>query len=275
MVPKCKALIPLIFIVLGVGGCLQQGSSPGTPPVINPDHGHVPFEALITADPAARHYTFVLPDGTIEQDSNTLEVVVDSLNWQAKVVCEYSNTVKNFPVVATGTNPLPRIRTPIINGDLSRWFLRPMEQTLISFEGRNGRGIAYDGECHVVTIEVRGSELPLPFSIFYPPYEKGKCHAMFRGLLHKNSCIVYPCYTSIDSTEGLPYSPTNLEEGYPYIGWKNTNVYSWGGPTDEGQEIPSQTGIITVVVEDEFERRVTGEFSISIEGLDYRPNPQS
>lgn len=263
-----------LLLVLGIAllsGCLQGGTPYLVPATISPETGHVPYQAVITADPSAQHYTFALPGGIIEQDSNTLLVTVDSLTWTASITCHYDTSSHTFQVTAIGTNPLPRIRTPIINGDIDRWFLRPFEQDLISFESLNGRGIAYDGECHVVSIDVEGgsSFFDKPFSVFYPPYEKGQCHALFRGLLHENAGIVYPCYTSIDSPEGLPYSPTHLEEGYPYIGWKNTNRYSWGGSTDKGQEILAQEGTIKVTVKDEFNRVVTGTFSIPILGLDF------
>jgi len=267
----------VILLSIGIGvvllaGCTQRLHQ-GIPARIDPERGHVPYQATITADPAAKRYTFQLPHKTIEQTSNTLEVTVDSLTWLATVTCDYGGSLRTFEVTATGTNALPRINPPVINGDLERWFLRPFEQTLISFEPRVGRGIAYGGECRVTSIEVRGDDMDYPFSMFYPPYEPGTCHAVFRGWLHENAGIVYPCYTSIGSPEGLPYSPTNLEEGYPYIGWKNTNVYSWGGPTDEGQEILPQQGTITVVVEDNFGRSVSASFSIPIEGLDFQPQP--
>jgi hypothetical protein len=78
-------------------------------------------------------------------------------------------------------------------------------------------------------------------------------------------------YKSIPSEDpsGLPYAPTELETGYPYLAWTNTNVWDFGGKEDPGMELPAQTGTIRVTVEDDLGLRTTESFSVPIQARDY------
>ena len=95
---------------------------------------------------------------------------------------------------------------------------------------------------------------------------------MYRGILHENACIVYPHYASKQSPSGLPYTPSNLDEGYPF-GVRNTNLYEYTTPPppkgNPEVEIPEQLGTIEVSIKDEFGRFVRATFAIPILALAY------
>jgi len=258
-------------VLCGLLGCLVGCLSP--PPTlsveISPEVGHVPFEAAIVAEAPRGTFTFHLPEATIEQESGTLTVTVETLEWEATVVWTDGEYVITKSIEAFGSNARPLIYPPVINGNKELWRLVPFDRTLISFD----RSIYYDGTWRVASIEVSGSEHG-SFTVFHPPYEPGACHAIYRGWLQENACIVYPVYRSIE-TSGPPYSPTALDEGYPYLGWKNTNAYFEQFPSSSSgeEEIPEQIGEITVTLIDNFGRSTTKSFPIPVEGLDYANLP--
>jgi len=138
-----------------------------------------------------------------------------------------------------------------------------MERTLIETI------VDYAGEWRVSSISVKGSGCSAPFTVFYPPYEPGVCHASWKGWLIENAGIVYPVYASID-TDGLPYAPNGLEDGYP-TSFKVTNRFFFDYPSSSENtlEIPAQVGVIAVTVEDEFGRLTTQPFEIPLQACDY------
>lgn len=253
--------LALLLLCLGVAGCTRSVADFSA--CIVPSRGHVPFEATITASRLGDGYTFYLPDETITQDDPTLRVTVDTLDWAATVETEIGGRTYTDTVRATGTNAPPRIDRLIVNGIKNRWYLVPRERTLLEF-------VISDG-AEIVDVEVWGSAFSRHYSIFIAPYD-GTYHAVYLGRRYENACIVYPMYCSIDG-EDLPYDPTGLETGYPRLVGRRTNVWDFGGPDDDGVEIPAQTGYIRAVAEGEFGRRTTETFEIPIQALDYYPDP--
>ncbi len=231
---------------------------------IVPNRGRVPFEATITATDIGKSYTFRLPEQTITQDDPTLTVIVDTLDWEATVETEYGGRVYTDRVHATGTNATPTIDRVIVNGIKNRWYLTPKERTLLEF--------VVSPEASIVDVDVWGSAFAQHYSIFIAPYD-GTYHAVYLGRRYENACIVYPMYCSIPGEE-LPYDPTGLEEGYPRLVGRATNVWNFGGSGDDGVEVPAQTGYIRAVVEDAFGRRTTKTFEIPIQAIDYQEAPQ-
>jgi len=252
----------LSFIALAVLLALPYGctrSAPDFTARIEPMRGHVPFTATITVSDIGDSYTFHLPDETITQESPTLDVEVDSLEWEATVETEFAGELRSDTVHATGTNAPPVIYGLIINGLNDRWSLKPGERTLLDFT------VSADSE--VVQVEVWGSAFATRYSIFIAPYD-GDYHAVYLGQWHDDACIVYPMYASIPG-EDLPYAPTGLEQGYPYLIGRVTNQFEFGGPIDQGEEVPAQDGYIRVTAEGPFGRRTTRTFSIPIHAVNY------
>jgi hypothetical protein len=142
-----------------------------------------------------------------------------------------------------------------------------MERTLIEVI------VYYENEWRVSSFSVEGSNSSAPFTVFYPPYEAGVCHAYWYSWIIENACIVYPVYASVD-TAGLPYSPTGLDEGYP-TSYQPTNqfFYDYGSSTEHELEIPAQEGTVSVTVEDEFGRLTTQTFSIPVSAMDFTDMP--
>jgi len=266
-----RKAIPLLLALVLLPGCLSD--PPPFNAVIEPTRGHVPYEATITVSPVGGPYIYQLPMGqTIESESNTITVTVDWIEWGATVWTMKGGKLLEDTVHATGTNALPRVNAPIINADPYRWCLVPFERTLIDFAGNGNRGVQYDGEWRVESIVVWGNAKPQVYSTFFPPYESGVCRTMWRGLLHEYAGIVYPCYTSVPNA--IPYTPTNLDEGYPYYGdygYRHTNALDWGWSAHYHLEIPPQEGRIRVTIVDEFGREVIEEFIIPIMACDFRP----
>jgi len=232
-----------VAVLAALFGCELFQAPPPAPLVvlINPKIEKVPYSATIVCTSPPGEYTFELPNETVgPQTANTLEVVVDSLNWEAVVSWTNGVNVLTSTVNATGNNPRPNIHGIIINGKKDLWLLKPMERTLIEVI------VYYENEWRVSSFSVEGSNSSVPFSVFYPPYEAGVCHAYFHSWVIENACIVYPVYASID-TDGLPYSPTGLDEGYP-TSYQPTNrfFYDYGFSTEHELEGPAQEGTVSV-----------------------------
>jgi len=252
--------------VLALCGCSLL--SPPAPTLISawitPNSGKVPYAATIYCNAPDGQFTFELPDETIgPQTEGQLDVIVDSLDWEATVLWTDGGTVLSATARATGNNPRPRIRGVRINGINDLWQLEPLERTLIEAI------VEYGGECRVDSFDVWGSWSSAPFSVFYPPYEPGICHAFWKGWIIEDACIVYPVYASID-TKGLPYTMCGLDEGYP-TSHQNTNRLYYDFPASSGGtlEIPAQRGFIEVTVRDDFGRLTSATFNIPIQAADY------
>jgi len=265
--PCCAALLAA---VLSVAGCL-----PGQPMAfhvrIEPQRGHVPYEARVVCTPLTGTYTYELPDGsTAASAENELSVVVDALNWEIKVTWTDGEVVLVDTATAEGTNARPRILRPRIGGSPELWHLEPRERTLIDFAHYEATlsgpetGVAYGGawrvveirlECQLKTVcgDVVGD------SVFYPPYARNTVHALFNGRLYENACIVYPTYTGEIASGGLPYAPS-AESGYEYDPYHVRALY-------HAVTFPAQTGWIRVTVEDDWGRRTGASFDIPIGAL--------
>jgi len=250
--------IGLLLAAAFLGGCTQ--STADFRASIEPNRGHVPFEATITATDIGDSYTFYLPDETITQASPTLDVTVDALDWKATIETTCGGQIYTDDVHATGSNAPPAIYGVKINGIANRWYLVPLERTLLEFDVSPGATL--------VDVEVWGSQYTTHYTVFIPPYD-GTYHAIYGSRLYENACIVYPMYKSIPSEDpsGLPYAPTELETGYPYVAWTNTNV--WDFEAQEGLELPQQTGTIRATAEDELGQKTTETFTLPILARDY------
>lgn len=247
--------------------------------VIAPEQSIVPYTAQIVATAPPGTFTFVLPNETIEQTDNVLEVLVDTITWSATVRWTDGKTLLSTDVTATGSNARPTINRPLITGVSSQWFLEPRERTLIDFSTREATmtspssGVDYDGEWSIHEISVMCSEKllcnqPIRDSIYCPPYETGTYHASFNGVLYKSACIVYPTSTYEPSTSGIPYAPIP-EDGYSYDTIQNRSIF-------KQVAFPSQTAIIRVVVRDNFGRLTSAEFEIPVLAFVYGTGgPQS
>ncbi len=269
-----SGLVLLALAAMLAGAC---GCSPDPFPfnaVLDPSTGNVPYQARLTATPGLDSYVFELPDRTIEQSDAELLVTVDTLDWSGTVSGWFAgNLVGEDTVHATGTNPLPRILRPLLNGDPQAWRLNPRERTLINFSHRERTmagdeiGVSFDGTWQIREIRVEYEEKYLwgcfiPDSIFCPPHEPGVFHALDRGVLYENACVIYPLYTSEEGPDGLPYAPA-AEVGYLYDAIRNHNLY-------ESVSFPAQTATIYVTVEDQWGRETSASFEIPVAELDYR-----
>jgi len=258
---RVRRAVLLLLVVCGLMAALSGCNKP-VPEFearIEPSRGHVPFEATITASDIAQSYTFLLPGETITQENPVLEVVVDQLVWSATVKTEYAGVVLSDTVEPTATNAPPVIHNLTINGLRDRWSLKPGERTLLEFT------VSSDSE--VVDVEVWGSAYTTRYSIFIAPYD-GDYHAIYMGRWYDDACIVYPMYASIPG-EDLPYAPTGLEEGYPYLIGRVTNQFEFGGATDDGEEVPPQNGYIKVTAEGPLGLRTTRTFIIPIHAVNF------
>jgi hypothetical protein len=104
----------IVILLLGLAGCTESAADFRA--TIEPNRGHVPFEATITATDIADSYTFYLPNETITQESPTLLVVVDAVDWTATVETSYAGKTYAYDVHATGSNAPPSIDAVVING---------------------------------------------------------------------------------------------------------------------------------------------------------------
>ncbi len=269
-----KALGCLLLILpLWLGGCvLFEQPDPVLQAVVAPEQGHVPYPAKIVATAPSGTFTFTLPDATIEQSSGVLDVIVDRPNWSATISWTDGEFVKTTTVNAMATNPRPTIHHPLINGVSSQWFLKPREETLIDFSYRPASmtspttGVEYADAWSIEDISVQCSEkllcnVRIRDSIYCPPYERGVYHAIFRGALHENACLVYPTSTYELDASGLPYAPSP-QQGYKYDAIQNRSVF-------KQIAFPAQTAIIRVVVRDQFGRHTSNEFEIPVLALPF------
>ncbi|NIA03547.1 MAG: hypothetical protein GWP12_03305 [Nitrospirae bacterium] len=174
---------------------------------LSPDSGHPPFEVTITVtDIAGGHYTFKLPDRTIQQDSNTITAVVDSVPWNVTVICSTGdNNVLTGSCSANIVNRGPTIMRPRL-APYTDWFLHPRERTLLDFNHHDnsmygeGTGI-YDPEgdsWRIVDIEVKCQKKSDADSVFCPPYtpdDPKTFHALWNDVVIENACVIYPTYT--------------------------------------------------------------------------------
>ena len=248
-------LIGVLFLV----GCGCTRSTANFWAIVEPARGHVPFDATITAADIGDSYTFHLPNESITQDSPVLEVTVDSMNWSATVETSCGGQVYADGVHATGSNAPPRIEAVIINGIRDQWHLTPKDRTLIEFVVSPG--------AEIVDVDVWGSAFPQHYSIFIAPYD-GDYHAVYLDRYYDNACIVYPMYCSIPPDEPgqtLPYAPTGLETGYPYLIGRRTNVWDFGGAPERGLEIPAQQGYIKATAQDSLGQQTTEIFMLPIQ----------
>jgi hypothetical protein len=260
-----KGIPVLLLAVVALSGCNGLPTEPNVAVVISPPIGYAPYVATITCVAPPGTFTFRLPDRTVgPQFEGTLTVTVDRPDWHAVVTWTDGERTVVRTVTAGITNSVPRITGVLINGKKDLWMLMPMQRTLLQAV------VQYAGEYRVVEYAVEGSLSPIPYSVFYPPYEPGVCHAEWNGWILDNAGIVYPLYASVDG-HSLPYSPTGLDAGYP-TSYRATNRFYDELPLDSSGRInvPEQEGTLTVVVEDEFGRRVSQVFSIPIHPLVYR-----
>ncbi len=235
---------------------------------VDPPQGHVPYAARIVCSSLSGTYTVELPDGTaITSKEHEIDVVVDRLEWEARVTWTDGRQVRVENVAAQGTNAPPLILPPRINGDAYLWTLHPREATLIDFTHHAGglsnpeSGVSYDAPWRIVEIHVEPQLKVvcgafMEDSIFCPPWGAGTYHALFRGQLMENACLVYPLYTGEIAPNGLPYAPEPLLS-YSMDGVRNRNVM-------DGVRFPEQTATIRVVVEDEWKRRTEATFDIRV-----------
>jgi hypothetical protein len=257
--------LALAVVLAALTGCTEPAELHA---FVDPPRGHVPYAARIMCSSLPGTYTVELPDGTaIMSKEHEFDVVVDRLEWEARVTWTDGRQVRVENVLAEGTNTPPIILLPRINGDPYLWTLRPREQTLIDFTHRLGglsgpeSGVVYDGAWRVVEIRVEPKlktlcGAPMGDSIFCPPWEAGAVHALFSGQVLENACLVYPLYTAETASNGRPYAPEALP-GYDYDSARNRNVLV-------GVEFPEQTATIIVVVEDDWGRRTSASFDIRV-----------
>ena len=235
---------------------------------VDPPTGHVPYAAHIVCTSLPGTYTYELPDGTsTTTKQNEFDVTIDELAWTARVTWTDGRQVCVVNVVAQGTNELPLILAPRLNGDAYQGVMRPREATLIDFThvtaGLSGpeSGVVYDGAWHVVAIHVEAEGKVLCGAImedcvYTPPWEAGAFHALYHGQVWENACLVYPLFTSEIASNGRPYAPEALP-GYSYDGARNRNLLL-------GVEFPEQTAVVRIVVEDDWGRQTSASFSFAV-----------
>jgi hypothetical protein len=255
----------LVVLLAALTGCTEPVKLNA---FVDPPRGQVPYAARIVCSSLPGMYTYELPDGTaITSKESEFDVIVDRLEWEATVTWTDGHQVRVENVRAEGTNTLPVILLPRINGDAYLWTLRSDEQTLIDFtyhpSGLSGpeSGVVYGGSWRIVEIRVEPKlksvcDAPMGDSIFCPPWEAGEFHALFRGQVWENACLVYPLYTAEIAPNGLPYAPEALS-GYSVDVARTRNVLV-------GVQFPEQMATIRVVVEDDWGRRTSASFDIRV-----------
>jgi len=254
---EMKRTVAIALAALALAACTH--STVSFHASISPARGCVPFQATITAARIGKSYTFHLPHETIAQQSNVLVVTVDHIDWSATVETMCGGDLYSDNVHATGSNAPPRIERLIINGNKNLWYLMPFERTLLQFQVSPG--------AKVVDVDVWGSAFSQHYSVFCSPYD-GTYHATYGQSVWDNACAVYPVYCSIPG-ELLPYAPTGLEAGYPYLSSRQTNAIRWGGSQNDTMEIPEQTGYVQVAVEGPYGQRSRTTIEIPIKAINF------
>jgi len=257
--------LALAVLVAALTGC--------TEPVVlhafvDPPRGHVPYAARIVCSSLPGTYTVELPDGTaITSKEHEFDVVVDRLEWEARVTWTDGHQVRVENIAAQGTNAPPLILAPRLNGDAYQGVMRPREATLIDFTHHPGglsgpeSGVVYDGAWRVASIRVEAEGKVLCGAImedcvYTPPWEEGVFHALYHGQVWANACLVYPLFTAEIASNGRPYAPEALP-GYSFDGARNRNLLL-------GVEFPEQTAVVRVVVEDDWARQTSASFPFKV-----------
>jgi len=275
--------VSLILVLLIVAGCDRIVEKVELHARVEPSQGHVPYAARIICTPLAGTYVYELPnDIIVESKTNTLDVIIDRLDWEAGIAWSDDGRVASAVVSAHGTNPAPRISRPCINGDPYRWYFTPHERTLIDFTPHLGTlsgpqtGVLYEGRWHIVSIQVECElkslcGIPIQDSVFCPSYDGNEYHALWSGQVIENACIIYPLYTSETTPDGRPYAPTS-EIGYAYDPSRAHDLFELMGQQNAilgDVAFPAQGAMIQVVVEDEWGRRTADSFNIPVRPLVY------
>lgn len=254
--------VGLVVAVVLLPGCLTPPPLAQFRAWVDPPQGYVPYDAKIVCTTLRGTYTYQLPDGSQSTSTaNEFDVTIDALEWEATVTWTNGDQVLTDTAAAHGTNDRPTILPPRINGIPHLWRLEPRLRTLIDFTRSVGSGVDYAGEWRVVDLRVecefkQACQHPVGDSIFCPPYEEGRYHALFGNHLHENACIVYPTYTGESAPDGLPYAPAP-EDGYTVDAAQNHNVFF-------RVTFPAQTAQIHVTVEDDWGRLTSASFEIPV-----------
>lgn len=263
-------VLVVVALLAVLSGCTTV---PDLTAFVDPSTGHVPYAANIVTNALPGTYTYELPDGsTTTSREGRLAVIVDRLDWRARVSWTDGRNVRVATATARGTNERPLILGPRLNGDAYQGFLRPREATLIDFThypaGLSGpaSGVVYDGEWCIVSLHVSAERkvvcgAAMDDGVYTPPWEDGVYHALFRGHVWENACIVYPLYTAELAPNGRPYAPTAMP-GYAFDGIRNRNLLL-------GVEFPEQTATVRVVVEDDWGRRTEASFTFPVSATSF------
>jgi hypothetical protein len=260
-----RVLLLWLVLLAGLCGCTESFVLNA---FVDPPTGHVPYAARIVCTSLPGTYTYELPDGTsVTTRESHIDVVVDRLAWSARVTWTDGEQVRVVDATAQGTNEVPLILAPRLNGDPYQGVMRPREATLIDFThypaGLSGpeSGVLYDGTWRIVSVRVEADGkavcgAAMGDSVYTPPWADGVFHAFYRGHVWDNACLVYPLYTAELAANGLPYAPEALT-GYIHDGARNRNVLL-------DVEFPEQTAVVTVVVEDDWGRRTSASFPFPV-----------
>jgi hypothetical protein len=260
-----RTLLLSFLLLAGLCGCTEPLVLTA---YVAPPTGHVPYAAHIVCTQLPGTYTYELPDGTSTTTKESqIDVTIDRLAWVARVTWTDGEQVCVANAEAEGTNEVPLILAPRLNGDAYQGVLRPREATLIDFThypaGLSGpeSGVVYDGAWHIVSVRVEAEGkavcgAAMGDGVYTPPWEDGVFHALYRGHVSENACLIYPLFTAELAPNGRPYAPEALP-GYTYDGARNRNLLL-------GVEFPEQTAVITLVVEDDWGRRTSASFPFQV-----------
>ena len=268
-----RCLLRLLVIVPAV--LLASCTEPDLTPLelsIEPSSGHPPYEAVVRViDAGPGQYTLITPDETFTQRDRSFSVTIDHMSWTASAAWDGDTGARRVgEIIASTVNRAPIIGSPRL-APYNEWRLRPRERTMIDFsyrEGFMGQGTTGirdpDGDAwRIESLTIQCSLKDHPDSIFRSPLEGDLFHAAWQGHVVDNACIVYPCYTSDESPEGLPYPPRGMtEEGYPHDPYREHNLY-------RGVAFPSQTAQLTITAVDSLGARTTETFTLPVSALPF------
>ncbi len=262
---RAAAWLGLVVGVALLSGCSEP---PSVRAFVDPPTGVVPYAARIVCSAPPGTYTYALPDGSaVTTRDAVLDVTVDRLEWAAEVTWTDGRDARTAMASARGTNALPTILQPRLNGDPYLWRLAPRVKTLIDFThypaGLSGpeSGVLYDGPWHIVDLRVEAEDkvvcgASMGDSIYTPPLQAGVYHALYHGQIWDNACLVYPLLTMETDPSGRPYAPEPLD-GYACDRIINRDLL-------EAVGFPEQYATIRVTVEDEWKRRTTASFDVPV-----------